>query len=776
MKEIMSNRFRPNTRPASDETQRLADSAVQTAFLSGKSRVKIVAFLFLTAFINLLFPTEKLVQSLDVPKEGDITKRTVIAPFTFDILKTEEELKRERNEAILRVLPVMEYDYEVNEKIIDKFRDFFLRIEQLKDPILPDSQKKILWEKLHNNISTPTIRALIAAKINPENFLHIIDRILDQGLSSVCVVKDIKNRSEETVPFLVYPGNFVTLLRDDRERPFPAESLVTKDAVLERERAGLKKKYTEPQLSAIYEVLYAFLSPNLFYLEDETHTRREKIVASLLPTRGKVVKDLEIVGRNQLVTPDVQRKLYSLKMAQEAQGTIHGFQAFFPVLGRILLTTLLLLLFFLYSHVFHPKRLERLNDLLALCLIAAIQFIFITLTWHAIHSFLLPLEWENELEYGLLFPMVVGPMLCTILFDLGTGLAFSLTASLLLGLVTGYDFPLMFIHLLASFAACAAMRDIRYRSHFFTALFFYSLTYLFLVHLFALARPGDFSLVGTFRNVGLASLSGLLSMMLTIPFVWIFEKVFSITTNLTLIELSDMNSPVLKILSLKAPGTYHHSILVGNLAEAGAEAIGANPLKARVLAYYHDIGKVNKPAYFIENQTAGQDTLYEKISPRMSALIISSHVKLGVEMARRYKLHQAVIDVIREHHGTTLISFFYDKAKELAPDDNLLRDDFCYPGPKPSTKENALIMLADSVEAASRTLTEPTTSRLKNLVNSLIDGKIADGQLDNCDLTFIDLARIKRSFLPVLTSMFHTRIEYPDGEAARAEKTKTITV
>jgi putative nucleotidyltransferase with HDIG domain len=291
-----------------------------------------------------------------------------------------------------------------------------------------------------------------------------------------------------------------------------------------------------------------------------------------------------------------------------------------------------------------------------------------------------------------------------------------------------------------------------------------------MIYIISLLKYGHYDQIVILKNFGFAGASGVFCLMFTITLVWIFEKLFGVTTNLSLIELSDMNSPVLKRLSIGSTGTYHHSVLVGNLAESAAEAIGANPLKTRVLAYYHDIGKINKPEYFIENQVGSKDNPHEKISPRMSALIISSHVKQGVELARKYKLPQVIMDIIREHHGTTLISFFYEKAKAADEEKKLMRDDFCYPGPKPGSKENALIMLADSVEAASRSLSEPTTSRLRGLVNKIIDGKIADGQLDNCDLTFIDLAKIKDSFIPVLTGMFHTRIEYPESESKRGER------
>lgn len=221
-----------------------------------------------------------------------------------------------------------------------------------------------------------------------------------------------------------------------------------------------------------------------------------------------------------------------------------------------------------------------------------------------------------------------------------------------------------------------------------------------------------------------------------------------------------MNHPLLKRLSLEAPGTYHHSIIVGNLAEAGAKAIGANTLLARVGAYYHDIGKVEKPEYFVENQM-GAKSKHEKLTPSMSALILESHVKEGAEMAEEVNLPQAVIDFIRQHHGTTVMSYFYNKALEQGAGQDS-KDEYRYPGPKPHFKEIAIVMLADAVEAASRVLEDPKPSRIKSLIKKIIDSKLQAGELSDSNLTFKELTAIEQAFLPVLISIFHPRVEYPE--------------
>jgi putative nucleotidyltransferase with HDIG domain len=241
----------------------------------------------------------------------------------------------------------------------------------------------------------------------------------------------------------------------------------------------------------------------------------------------------------------------------------------------------------------------------------------------------------------------------------------------------------------------------------------------------------------------------------------LFEYFFKLTTDISLLELVDLNQPLMRELLVEAPGTYHHSIIVGNLAETAAEAVGVNPLLARVSAYYHDIGKIKMPDYFIENQIASISK-HDPLAPRMSSLILLSHVKEGVELARKHKLPQEIIDIIQQHHGTSVQTFFYQKAKEQQ--DNvtpLTEEDFRYPGPKPQSRVAALVLMADAVEAASRVLTDTSPARVSLLVDRIINHCFIDGQLDNCELTLKDIREIRSNFVYLLTSMYHKRINYP---------------
>jgi hypothetical protein len=257
-------------------------------------------------------------------------------------------------------------------------------------------------------------------------------------------------------------------------------------------------------------------------------------------------------------------------------------------------------------------------------------------------------------------------------------------------------------------------------------------------------------------------MNGILTSTIVSMLLPALESLFKITTDIRLLELSNLNAPILRRLSVEAPGTYHHSLMVGTLAESAAEAIGANPLLVRVAAYYHDLGKMLKPEYFVENQVFGINK-HETLSPSMSCLIIASHVKDGLELAKEIGLAERIRDMIPQHHGTRLMTYFYQKAKDSAGVKNqeIVETDFRYPGPKPQSKEAAIMMMADSVEAASRTLSNPTAAQIQGMINRLVDAIIADNQFDECEINLREIRLVKESFFKILTGIYHRRIDYP---------------
>ncbi len=305
---------------------------------------------------------------------------------------------------------------------------------------------------------------------------------------------------------------------------------------------------------------------------------------------------------------------------------------------------------------------------------------------------------------------------------------------------------------------------IRKRLWLFKVGFIAALVQLWLVIGTDLLVLGELSKEGVWAAVNGVATGAVLTALLPI-----IEYLFSVNTEISLLELSDLNQPLLRQLGLQAPGTYHHSLIVGSLAETAAEAVGADPLLARVGAYFHDIGKLQKPDYFVENEGA-QGSRHDQLSPSMSALIISAHVKDGVEMAEEYNLPRAVVDIIEQHHGTSLMEFFYQRSQETNGEAPPTEEMFRYPGPRPSTREAAIILIADAVEAASRTLPEPSPARLHALVHKLVMKKLLDGQLDDSPLTLTDLTKAEKSFVRVLTAIFHSRVRYPavvvEGEGA----------
>ena len=358
-----------------------------------------------------------------------------------------------------------------------------------------------------------------------------------------------------------------------------------------------------------------------------------------------------------------------------------------------------------------------------------------------------------------ILPLSLAPLLITLLFDIHLGIVMTLVISAIAGLWL-HDAVFAFYTVAGGLTACLGISKCKRRACLLKAGFFVSNVSFVTVLMFYLIQ-GRFVLTEILLSLSMAFMNGLLVATLASAILPLLENLFSLTTNISLLEWLDLNQPLMRQLLLEAPGTYHHSIITGNLVEVAAESIGENTLLARVGAYYHDIGKMKMPEYFIENQR-GIENRHDKLTPTMSSLILIAHVKEGVELAKRNKLPMIITDIIKQHHGASLIKFFFDKAKELAGhEDTVAEENFRYPGPKPHTRVAALVMLADNVEAATRVLDDPTPARISNLVDNIVNKIYLDGQLDNCELTIKDLHKIKHQFIYILTGIHHKRIDYP---------------
>lgn len=376
----------------------------------------------------------------------------------------------------------------------------------------------------------------------------------------------------------------------------------------------------------------------------------------------------------------------------------------------------------------------------------------------------------NAFIYGI--PIPIGAMLVKLIFDFHTSIIFSFAISLLSGI--WLNDPLYTIYVfIGSLTASFSVARCKKRSALIKGGIYVSVVNILTTGIILLLKGTLFSemLPSAFLFAALSGIMVSATVSLILP---VIEYIFGITTDISLVELLDLDQPLMRNLMITAPGTYHHSVIVGNLAEAGAEVVGANPLLARVTAYYHDIGKMKMPEYFVENQTTTASK-HEKLTPHMSSMILISHVKEGVELAKQYKLPRLITDIIQQHHGTSLITYFYQKAIEQSAD--ISQEKYRYPGPKPQTRVAAIVMMADAVEAASRALTDPTPARISALVDRIINNIFLDGQIDECELTLKDISEIKKRFTYILTSIFHRRIEYPEFDIkVSPHKTDKITM
>ena len=360
-------------------------------------------------------------------------------------------------------------------------------------------------------------------------------------------------------------------------------------------------------------------------------------------------------------------------------------------------------------------------------------------------------------------PLASGAMIICLFLGLTVAIPVSVVMAVCFAVIFQNSFEIFIYFLISSTMAAYWIRDCRERKVFIKAGAKIGLLNIVLATAIGF-YTAEFTGTRLLWDWGFAFLGGIGAGIVTAGIVPLIEMIFDYTTDITLLELANLDRPILRRLMIEAPGTYHHSVIVGTLVEAAASEIGANPLLARVCGYYHDIGKMNKPLYFIENQKGKNK--HDKLAPSMSSLILIAHVKDGVEIARKNKLGHVIIDTIKQHHGTSFIKFFFEKAKQRKGEDSVNIDDFRYPGPKPQTREAGLVMLADAVEAASRTLENPTSSRIQGLVQNLINKIFSDGQLDACELTLKDLHNIAKSFNQILSGIYHHRIEYPDQRAA----------
>ncbi|MCG0277553.1 MAG: HDIG domain-containing protein [Thermanaeromonas sp.] len=655
-----------------------------------------------------------LPQKLDL-KVGQPSPRDIKAPQGI-VYESEVLTARAREEAERRVEPVYRIDNTVTDKVVEEARIPFQSVRQI---LLETSEASLREERLKTALSgwevdNSTIKVLASAG------------------------QDTLNRLEE---------GLIQIIRRHMQGALAQEALesIRGKMLADVEALSIEAKY-KSFLAAIVRKLE--LKPTLVYDVAATLQRREKARAEVAPVQVTIRQGEKIVGDGEIVTEEDIEALQKL-------GLLRPETPWRGLVGLGLLQGVLVFLMLFYLRTFKRK---IYGDDRLLLLLGLLWVVFLVFS-RGVTAISLGNPSEMSRVIGYLIPVAAGSMLTAILVDAQVASVFTVFLALEAGILGGNYFHITAAGIVSGLTGVYCVNHLDQRSSLARSSIFITLANMLAV--LALGLLLEHSLLETSLGLGLAVANGVLSAVLTIGFLPFLENTFGITTAVKLLELSNPNHPLLKRLLLEAPGTYHHSLLVANLAEAAADAIGADSLLARIGAYYHDIGKLKRPYFFIENQV-GMENPHDKLSPSLSSLIISCHVKDGLELAREFGLPSVVQDIIAQHHGTTLMSFFYHKACEKSRGLEVDEEEFRYETPKPQTKEAAIVMLADSVEAGIRALPKITPNRMEGFVRRIIKEKLEDGQLENSDLTFRDLALIGDAFLKVLNGIYHSRVEYPE--------------
>jgi putative nucleotidyltransferase with HDIG domain len=525
--------------------------------------------------------------------------------------------------------------------------------------------------------------------------------------------------------------------------------------------------------AALADLAALYVDANLAYDPEGTASRKDAAERATPPVLVRIPKGTVLIRKGERFSPEQVEKLEASLRASRGRLGVN------EIVGMLAVVSMLA--FFLHRYtVFHQrdfrKKVPHLHALLILVMLGML-LLTVGLMWlvqEVVGGLRVPF---NDIEvYTYLIPIGAGAVLVTLLANGRVAVVYSAYTALLFGAIRGWDLYAATWALLVQFAGVFAISAYRNRAALLRAGLVLggagAAAALALEVLKSTTGPGAVS----FYGVGLAFLGGAVGAGLLISFsLPILEFLFKVLTDVRLLELSNIDNPLLSQLAVKAPGSYNHSLVVGTLAEEGAKAIGANSLFCRVAAFYHDVGKMMKPEYYVENQRG--ENPHDRLSPPMSALIISSHVKDGIRMAREAGLPEQIVDIIPQHHGTRLMTFFYEKAKAQADPSlgSVKEQDFRYPGPRPQTREAAIFMLADAVEAAARTVDDPTPNRLREMIRKVTNAIVLDGQFEECDLTFADLDRLQEAFLRTLVSIYHHRVDYPGydfGKGKSASSTR----
>jgi putative nucleotidyltransferase with HDIG domain len=698
-----------------------------------------------------LFPPTKTAREVTL-KRGEIADRTIIAPFDFEVPLSGAELDVRKANALLKVPPVYVRDRSIESGLTED-------LTELLDSLATIAGMDTLTEETRVQLAEDQVpylsRHYVVELLEPTRLSAIRKALLEyQALVFA------RGMIDNAGPLRARAYTQIVVVDGSEERKLSVDNVIEQGGIdlLTREESLRRFNKMRDRAQVFAEIAKVHLRPNLILDTNETKVRRDLAIAKVEKT-VKISKNQRIISKHDKVSAEQEKMLAAL---EETRRDLEGETSPILVVGMFAGEAIRLILFgILFGGYIFAFRPQLYRDLARMGTLVTVFMLFLLFSAVVVKLGLNP----------YLIPVAFVSVMVTSLFDYRLGLSATVFACVLLPLVTNTPPQIVFTSLLAGTAAVMGLMQMRSRSHFYTIFVAVSAAYVVGIvgtQLGQSLRFADFymSILWATGNALFCSLAA----MFLLP---IFEAIFKVTTRFALLELTDLNKPVLKRLNMEAPGTYHHSMLLGNLVDSIAAEIGADPLKARVMAYYHDIGKIFKPEYYAENQESGFNK-HEKITPQMSRTILLSHVKDGVELAREEKLPELVLDAIRQHHGTTVMAYFYQKALDTDSHSSVNKDDFRYPGPRPTSKEAATLMLADTVEPACRSLKAPTPTNIRNMVVKLIDGRTQEGELDDSGLTLNDVARIKEKFITILTGIYHKRIAYPGQEKGEDKESEAL--
>ena len=699
-------------------------------------------------------------------------KEDLIAPFSFPIYKSEAVYQKEVNEAQEKVFPIFDVNNGLNLHVnwLDSLNSTFIKLKRAldyqsefnKDKTLPEEKRTTNPQTLTNirkesgiNLSDEEWDALFinlagtssSQNVNIDNFkkkiIQTLNRVYQKNIIDVSKssfktpkIAYIKNKIEENIDIndISDLGEIDQILTSEFSSYFNNNELTT-----------LAKK-----------IAHYFIIPDLRYNRDETDKVLKAISDAIPRTLGIVRENERIVSKHDLINELTKLKLESFKKVRNEQLSYTDILE--RQLGRFIFTALMIFLIGIFLFKMRTSIYEDNNKITLISSVILLECFFAYISMNIKAGF--------PIEYLIFIP--ISALLLTIIFDSRVAFYSNVIICILISAIRGGDYDILVPNFAAAIMVIYSVRDIKNRSQIFVSMFYILISYTLTIFAMGIERNDTFE---TMRNhFYVAAVNSVLSPILAYGLLIFYEKVFRVATDLVFLELTDFNNPLLREMSSKAPGTFHHSIIMGNLSEQAAKEIGANQILARVGCYYHDIGKIVSPDYFVENQLESKNK-HEQLNPSLSAKMIIAHVKNGIKLAEKYRIPQEVINFIPMHHGTTLVSYFFEKARtEEGTIENIHDYIYRYPGPKPKSKETGIVMLADAVEASTRAIEDPTPAKLETQIEEIIRARFIDGELDDCDLTMRDLIKIKHSFLKTLVGIHHHRIKYPEKDDEEENK------